>query len=156
MKEVKLTIVIEDPREVERRRQLGIEDERGCSRDDMANALVDVYEGRIPKDRAVLRELAKEMTAWPRLEDDGPLERSGPKQSLYAKVTDVGVDPAVASQRARVDWDAAAEINPGEGDKDFGETLPPVVGFSLLYLVSVLPIAIGIVVVLILFVNSLQ
>lgn len=41
--QVRLTIMIEDPREVERRRQLGIEDERGCSKEDMAVALQEVF-----------------------------------------------------------------------------------------------------------------
>ena len=30
--------------------------------------IIKVYEGRIPEDRVVLRELAKEMLAWPRIE----------------------------------------------------------------------------------------
>jgi len=95
--------MIEDPREVERRRQLGIEDERGCSKEDMGIALQEVFnfpqvcnssvscttlaqhlskalmgfflfsffkvfEGRLPKDRLVLRELTKEMLNWPNLE----------------------------------------------------------------------------------------
>jgi hypothetical protein len=60
--------MIEDPREVQRRKELDIEDGRGCSREDLANALVEINEGRMPADRLVLRELAKEMTAWPNLE----------------------------------------------------------------------------------------
>ena len=40
--------MIEDPRDVERRRQLGIEDDRGCSREDMANALVEVNSCFLP------------------------------------------------------------------------------------------------------------
>ncbi len=40
--QVKLTIMIEDPREVQRRKELDIEDGRGCSREDLANALVEV------------------------------------------------------------------------------------------------------------------
>jgi hypothetical protein len=40
--QVRLTIMIEDPREEERREELAVENERGCSRDDMAAALVDV------------------------------------------------------------------------------------------------------------------
>ena len=34
--------MIEDPREEERREELAVENERGCSREDMAAALVDV------------------------------------------------------------------------------------------------------------------
>ncbi|KAH9316452.1 hypothetical protein KI387_025079, partial [Taxus chinensis] len=39
--EVRLTIMIEDPREAEQKRQLGVEDDRGCTREDMAEALLD-------------------------------------------------------------------------------------------------------------------
>ncbi len=33
----------------------GMEDERGVSRDEMATALLDVAEGRVPKDRIALK-----------------------------------------------------------------------------------------------------
>lgn len=209
--EVRLTIMIEDPRETEQKRQLGVEDARGCTREDMAAALVDVYEGRIPKDRVVLRELANEMLNWPKLETEVvnkrnptlspyaqvtetgvdpklaaqrakfdlnavteiPAEKKksmgdslppavtevvnkrNPIQSPYARATDTGVDPKVAAQRAKVDWDAATEI-PTEDEKDMDNSLPPAVGFSVLYLVTGLPVIIGVAVVLVLFLNSLQ
>lgn len=35
------------------------------SRDELAAALQEVAEGRIPKDRLALRELAREMIEWP-------------------------------------------------------------------------------------------
>jgi hypothetical protein len=152
--EVRLTIMIEDPREVERRRQLGIEDERGCSKEDMGIALQEVFEGRVPEDRLVLRELTKEMLNWPNLEDE--ISEVNPLASPYAKVTPTGVDPKVAAQRAKVDWDAAAEIGPGEEPKDLSDMVPPVVGFSFLYLVSFIPVIIVVAVILILFFNSLQ
>lgn len=209
--EVRLTIMIEDPRETEQKRQLGVEDARGCTREDMAAALVDVYEGRIPKDRVVLRELANEMLNWPKLEievvnkrnpmlspyaqvtatgvdpkvaaqrakvdldtmNEIPAEneknmgdslppvvtevvsKRNPMQSPYAQATKTGVDPKVAAQRARVDWDAATEI-PTEDEKDTDDSLPPAVGFSVLYLITGLPVIIGVAVVLVLFLNSLQ
>lgn len=152
--EVRLTIMIEDPRETEQKKQLGVEDARGCTREDMAAALVDVYEGRIPKDRVVLRELANEMLNWPKLETEVVSKRN-PMQSPYAQATKTGVDPKVAAQRAKVDWDAATEI-PTEDEKDTDDSLPPAVGFSVLYLITGLPVIIGVAVVLVLFLNSLQ
>ncbi|CAM6045779.1 unnamed protein product [Sphagnum compactum] len=158
--EVKLTIMIEDPREVQRRQELDIEDGRGCSREDLANALVEINEGRMPADRLVLRELAKEMTAWPNLEvwidSFFLLAKHSSLSSPYAKVTPTGVDPKLAAQRARIDWDAAAEIQPGAEQQELTDMVPPAVGFSLLYVVSFIPIIIGVTVVLILFFNSLQ
>ena len=35
------------------------------SRDELAAALMEVSEGRIPKDRIALRELTREMLEWP-------------------------------------------------------------------------------------------
>ncbi|KAJ0082091.1 hypothetical protein Patl1_11941 [Pistacia atlantica] len=66
--EVKLTVMIEDPREVERRRLLGIEDADAPTREDLAEALEQVNEGKVPKDRIALRMLAEEMAQWPNLE----------------------------------------------------------------------------------------
>ncbi|OEL25842.1 Protein CHLOROPLAST ENHANCING STRESS TOLERANCE, chloroplastic [Dichanthelium oligosanthes] len=66
--EVKLTIMIEDPRDIERKRTLGIEDPDEITRDDLADALVEVNEGRIPENRVALQLLAKEMAEWPDIE----------------------------------------------------------------------------------------
>ncbi|KAJ8425592.1 hypothetical protein Cgig2_027150 [Carnegiea gigantea] len=66
--EVKLTIMIEDPREVERRRLLGIDDSDAPSREDLVEALEEVNEGKIPRNRVALRMLAEEMMSWPNLE----------------------------------------------------------------------------------------
>ncbi|KAL4201582.1 hypothetical protein AMTRI_Chr02g216870 [Amborella trichopoda] len=95
--EVKLTVMIEDPRDAERKRMLGIEDPDTVTREDLVAALEDVHEGRIPKNRVALRMLAEEMIQWPNLE-----------------------------------------------------------GYGMLYVVTALPVIIGVAVVLILFYNSLQ
>jgi hypothetical protein len=41
--QVKLTIMIEDPRDIERKRTLGIEDPDEITRDDLADALAEVH-----------------------------------------------------------------------------------------------------------------
>lgn len=69
--EVKLTIAIEDPRSRERR-LMGMEDSSGVSRDEMADALDAVAEGKIPTDRIALRELHREMVNWPFVDADEP------------------------------------------------------------------------------------
>ncbi|XP_010665471.1 ycf3-interacting protein 1, chloroplastic isoform X2 [Vitis vinifera] len=79
--EVKLTIMIEDQREVERRRLLGIEDPDAPTREDLVEALEEV---EAPKKKV--------------------------SKSLYAKATDTGVDPREAAKRLNMDWDSAAEI----------------------------------------------
>ncbi|KAG0501471.1 hypothetical protein HPP92_001543 [Vanilla planifolia] len=66
--EIKLTIMIEDPRDVEQKKLFGIEDPTKLTRDDMVAALEDVHEGRIPKNRVALQLLAQEMLNWPELE----------------------------------------------------------------------------------------
>ncbi|KAK8918851.1 hypothetical protein KSP39_PZI021488 [Platanthera zijinensis] len=150
--EVKLTIMIEDPRDVERKRMLGIEDADEVTRDDLASALEDVHEGRIPKNRVALRLLAEEIINWPNLEVEAP--KSKRTRSLYAKATDTGVDPREAAKRLNVDWDKAADIEAVDEDDDI--EVPSVVGYSALYLVTALPLIIGVSVVLVLFYNSLQ
>ncbi|XP_075105773.1 uncharacterized protein LOC107829609 isoform X2 [Nicotiana tabacum] len=47
VKRVKLTIMIEDPRDVERRRLLGLDDENAPTRDDLADALEEVALARL-------------------------------------------------------------------------------------------------------------
>ncbi|XP_073115616.1 protein CHLOROPLAST ENHANCING STRESS TOLERANCE, chloroplastic isoform X1 [Elaeis guineensis] len=151
--EIRLTIMIEDPRDTERKRLLGIEDPDGVTRDDLVAALDDVNEGRIPENRVALRLLAKEIMEWPDLEVEAPKKRS-PSKSPYAKATDTGVDPEVAAKRLDIDWDSAADVEPGDENDEI--EVPPAVGYSALYLVTALPLLIGLSVVLILFYNSLQ
>ncbi|XP_031500002.1 ycf3-interacting protein 1, chloroplastic isoform X1 [Nymphaea colorata] len=150
--EVKLTIMIEDPREAERRQTLELDDPDYVTREEIVAALEDVNKGRIPEDRSALRKLADELIQWPNLEVEATKKK--PRKSLYAKATDTGIDPVLAAKRLNIDWDTAAEI---ESDEDNDETdVPPAVGYGVLYLVTGLPIIIGISVVLILFYNSLQ
>ncbi|OIT33126.1 PREDICTED: ycf3-interacting protein 1, chloroplastic [Nicotiana attenuata] len=151
--EVKLTIMIEDPRDVERRRLLGIDDENAPTRDDLAAALEEINEGKVPKDFAALQMLAEEMNSWPNLEVEAT-KQNKPGRSLYAKATDTGIDPKEAAKRLKIDWDSAAEID--ESAESDEPDVPPALGYGALYLVSAFPIIIGISVVLILFYNSLQ
>ncbi|KAF7151882.1 hypothetical protein RHSIM_Rhsim02G0171500 [Rhododendron simsii] len=152
--EVKLTIMIEDPREVERRRLLGIDDSEAPTRDDLAAVLEEVNEGKIPKNRVALRMLAEEMAQWPNLEVEVTKKKKKPGKSPYAKTTDTGVEPEVAAKRLNIDWDSAADIK--ETDVSDNPELPSILGFGALYLVTAFPVIIGISVVLILFYNSLQ
>ncbi|KAJ1285798.1 hypothetical protein BS78_03G304800 [Paspalum vaginatum] len=153
--EVKLTIMIEDPRDIERKRTLGIEDPDEITRDDLGDALAEVNEGRIPENRVALQLLAKEMAEWPDLEIEAPKKKSKLGKSVYAKATDTGIDPETAAKRLNLDWDSAADIDGEEEDDDETE-VPPAVGYGALYLLTAFPVIIGISVVLILFYNSLQ
>lgn len=45
--------------------QFTAQEDSGVSRDELAAALTEVAEGRLPKDRIALRELAREMSEWP-------------------------------------------------------------------------------------------
>ena len=70
-----------------------MQDEGGASRDEIAAALVEVAEGRIPKDRIALRELYREIMDWPFVdavpegEDDG-----ASTSSPYEAITPTGVE----------------------------------------------------------------
>ncbi|KAM5586996.1 ycf3-interacting protein 1, chloroplastic [Rosa sericea] len=109
--EVKLTIAIEDIREVERRRLLGIEDPDAPTREELAAVLEEVNEGKIPKNRLALKLLAEEMNRWPNLEVQIKPAMKKPGKSLYARVTDTGIDLKEAAKRLNIDWDTAAEID---------------------------------------------
>ncbi|KAH0778127.1 hypothetical protein KY290_004554 [Solanum tuberosum] len=124
--EVKLTIMIEDPRDVERRRLLGIDDENAPTRDDLAACLEEINEGKVPKDRVALQMLAEEMNSWPNLEVEA--SKQNKSRSLYAKATDTGIDPKEAAKRLKIDWDSAAEIEEA-ADSDEPD-IPPVLNLA--------------------------
>ena len=72
-----------------------LQDEGGASRDEIAAALVEVAEGRVPKDRIALRELYREIMEWPfveaapeELEEDNGASTSSP----YEAITPTGVE----------------------------------------------------------------
>ena len=55
--------------------------------------------------------------------------KSKPRNSLYAKATDTGIDPQVAARRLNIDWDSAVDIE-DEDDSDEIEVPPAVVSPS--------------------------
>lgn len=147
--EIKLTISIEDPRAREQR-LMGIEDSRGVSREEMADALTEVSEGRVPTDRIALRELRNEMINWPFLEDGGG-EPSGVEKLSPATTP--------AQDDARADWRQKGAIRPTVGrgpDEKEGNVLTDLVGYGTLYGISVAPAIIAGTVVLVLFLSSLK
>ena len=60
----------------------------GVSRDELALALMEVSEGRIPKDRIALRELTREMRDWPFADISG--DSRGPAISAGARARGCG------------------------------------------------------------------
>lgn len=67
------------------------ENEGGVSRDEMATALMEVVDGRIPKDRIALRELHNEIAGWPWLDtDEDQTEGTGEATANYAGITPTG------------------------------------------------------------------
>ena len=146
--EIKLTISIEDPRAREQR-MMGIEDSRGVSRDEMADALTEVSEGRVPQDRIALRELRNEMINWPFLEEGS--EPNGVEKLAPATTP--------AEDDARADWRQKGEVRPPVGrgpDEKEGNVLTDLVGYGTLYGISVAPAIIAGTVVLVLFLSSLK
>ncbi|KAG2447736.1 hypothetical protein HYH02_007196 [Chlamydomonas schloesseri] len=155
--EVKLIVSIEDPRARERRAQ-DIEDERGVSRDEMAQALVEVGEGRVPNDRIALKCLHDEMLGWPFLEvAEAPAATKGaapppapakPSASDYASLMggDTVVKPYVMGDNLRE----------GEKPQNLTDMLPGWVGYGVLYGVSAIPVLLVVGTILILFYNSLK
>ncbi|CAI7842319.1 unnamed protein product [Closterium sp. NIES-53] len=170
VQEIRLVLMIEDPREAERRRQMGIENESGCSRDEIADAFLEVCEDRVPADRMVLRKLAQDMRDWPRLrEEPGPEDAvgaGGQRTSPYAQITDVGLQGGAQANRTPAAYSASATSAPAtsaggssasqwdavvervekaaekqaEEEKDLSSKVPSWVGYSVLYGISTIPI----------------
>lgn len=65
------------------------EGDYGCSRDEMAAALVDVSEGRIPKDRIALRALYTDLRGWPFVGNEAELDEEGAAAN-YGGITNTG------------------------------------------------------------------
>ncbi|CAF1919098.1 unnamed protein product [Brassica napus] len=140
------------------------------SREDLAEALEQVDEGKIPKDSLTLQMLHEEMIRWPNLETNfhetsmedyigtKPFIIDGFKEAARkiivreVKSTDTGIDPKEAAKRLNVDCDSAAAIE----EADETGVASKAMGYGALYLVSSFPVIIGISVVFILFYNSLQ
>jgi hypothetical protein len=135
--EVRLVLMVEDPRVTQRREQYGVEVESGVSRDDILVALADVQAGVVPRDGLALRQLVAELQAWPYLAGDEALRAAAGGVSQYAAVTDTGLSKAErlaqAKQRASIADDTPAYTETPE--KDLSDFLPKWVGFSAVYAV---------------------
>ncbi|KAF5839315.1 hypothetical protein DUNSADRAFT_1092 [Dunaliella salina] len=152
--EVKLVVSIDDPRGKEQR-AIGIEDSRGVSRDEMAAALMDVAEGRLPKDRIALKCLHEEVINWPFLDANNPSDRIGqegaaePTKADYQALnndSDTIAKPYILGKEARA----------GDKPKGIADLLPDWVGYGTLYGLSAVPVFIAVGTILILFYNSLK
>lgn len=158
--EIKLTIAIEDPRARERRESMGIEESSGVSRDELAVALMDVSEGRIPKDRIALRELALEMAEWPFADisgdSRGPAISAGPAVEELAAPDSLSLRPsASAGMQARRPPKLLGR-DKNEASTGLADQLPDWVGYSFLYVISIVPVIIAGTTIAILFFNSLK
>lgn len=67
-----------------------MQDTSGVSRDEVAAALVEVAEGRVPKDRVALRELHRDMINWPFLDAEEAIAPEGATAN-YEGITETGV-----------------------------------------------------------------
>lgn len=162
--EARLIVSIEDPRTREQR-QLGIEDERGVSRDEMAAALLDVAEGRVPKDRLALKCLVEEMQGWPFLGEDGAAAAAEAKASVSGGGSsssnrqqrqdemEVVIDEATGIAKPYI---MSSELRKGEQPQTLADMLPDWVGYGTLYGISIIPVLIVVATVVILFYNSLK
>ncbi|GMH36091.1 hypothetical protein BSKO_03959 [Bryopsis sp. KO-2023] len=142
--EIKLTVSIDDPLARDRR-SVGIEDDSGASREEIAAALVEVNEGRIPKDRIALKVLREELVNWPSLEVK-------PKQAAEKPSNGYNQEAGWRGDQARPPIGRDKDEKP----QSLEDMLPEWMGYSFLYIVSAIPLFIGLFVVFTLFVNSLQ
>ncbi|KAG2492380.1 hypothetical protein HYH03_009328 [Edaphochlamys debaryana] len=159
--EVKLIVSIEDPRSRERRAK-DIEDERGVSRDEMAAALLEIGEGRVPNDRIALKCLHEEMVNWPFLEVGGDAAAAAPAGAPAAAAAPAA-KPSASDYASLMGGDTVVrpyvmgdDLRKGEKPQGLADMLPAWMGFGVLYGVSAIPPLLVIGTVLILFFNSLK
>ena len=73
----------------------------GVSRDEMAAVLMEVVDGRLPKDRIALRELYNEIIGWPWLEaEEDQTEGIGEAVADYEGITPTGMRVSYSN----MDW----------------------------------------------------
>ncbi|KAG1678008.1 hypothetical protein FOA52_000803 [Chlamydomonas sp. UWO 241] len=158
--EVKLVVSIEDPRTRERRVMADVEDDRGVSRDEMAVALAEVAEGRVPLDRIALQCLWEEIYNWPFLEMGVPVPAPG-SDGAPAPVPQKTLPSEYASELSGADTIArpyvmGEEARKGDKPQGLSDMLPSWIGLGALYGISSIPPLLVIGCLIILFVNSLH
>ncbi|KAG2430231.1 hypothetical protein HXX76_010329 [Chlamydomonas incerta] len=160
--EVKLIVSIEDPRARERRAQ-DIEDERGVSRDEMAQALIEVGEGRVPNDRIALKCLHDEMLGWPFLEVAAEVPAAAAQKGAPAAAPAAPAKMTASDYASLMGGDTVVKpyvmgdnLRQGEKPQNLTDMLPGWVGYGVLYGVSSIPVLLVIGTILILFYNSLK
>ncbi|PSC74164.1 sugar phosphate phosphate translocator [Micractinium conductrix] len=153
LNEVRLTVAIEDPRAREKR-LMGMEDSSGVSREEMAAALMEVSEGRIPGDRIALRELWREINEWPAMDEPsrrrapsaggvGAPERADPEIAEDSFGLTPAAEDAAAAWRQQGDVRPPMGRDPTEAPKGALDRLPDWVGYGFLYFISIAPVLIA-------------
>ena len=114
----------------------------------------------MPRDRVALRELANELSNWPGLSEmdakqqaqgEGQ-ERGGEGETLRALDSDVADRPAVAPPIMGSKY----QESQGDLQKSPLNSLKDFFGISTLYILSAIPVFIGVTAVAVLFANSLR
>ena len=134
--------------------------ESTATRAELVEALEEVAEGRMPRDRVALRELADELSNWPglnemaaKLQAQGEVEGGGGEGETLRKLdADVADRPAVAPPIMGSKYQEAE----GDVEKSPLNSLKDFFGLSTLYILSAIPIFIGVTAVAVLFANSLR
>ena len=121
----------------------------------MAFALDQIGQGNIPNDRLALRELARELNSW-------PIVRKGLKKAA-GELDPERAEPRKAASVSDLAEEDLAPIAPqptmGRGDEapqGLADLLPDWAGYSVLYLISAIPVFIAVGAITVLFINSLR
>jgi len=144
------------------------EDSRGVSRDEMAAALLEVAEGRVPRDRIALKCLHEEMSEWPFLETT--MSGAAADNANAAAVAEASKAPVAAPTTSPSEYASllkggdtvvrpyimGADLRKGEKPQGLEDMLPSWVGYGALYGISFIPVLLVVVTVLVLFYNSLK
>lgn len=132
--------------------------ESTATRAELVEALEEVAEGRLPRDRVALRELADELSNWPGLSEMAAkmsVSASGGQaegETLRKLDAEVAERPAVAPPIMGSKYQEAE----GDVEKSPINSLKDFFGISTLYILSAIPVFIAVTAIAVLFANSLR
>ena len=130
------------------------QDESGASREEIAEALIDISEGRKVGNRLALREVWKELGSWPGLlEEEETVTRAAEDQDGPAPEA-APIDGGLAKPAANPRVGRGEEDDLSGAKKELVDLLPDWMGYGVLYSFSIVPIIITVIAVAILWVNS--
>ena len=132
--------------------------ESTATRAELVEALEEVAEGRMPRDRVALRELADELSNWPGFSEMAAKLSESTSGGQAEGETLRKLDAEVAERPAVAPPIMGSKYQEAEGDLEKSpiNSLKEFFGISTLYILSAIPVFIAVTAIAVLFANSLR